>query len=168
MTAFPPQPLSLSSRPSLPICVSRSDSGRLCLLFFCCCCFFSPPPPPAPPVALRDPRSRSLVLIVSPSRPTPFPFHGLCSRRRQTSQSYLAECLSLPVVCLRADTPTQMISRHTSCPERFAGCQSLPSSPPSRANLPSAGSSDTPSAAPLSLSFRTHSFNMFCGAGGPD
>lgn len=137
-----PSPTSVTLVPSLPahLCLSlRLRKAVPPLLLLLLLLLLPPPPaPPAPPMALRDLHSRSLVLIVSPS-----PFRGLRSRRRQTSQSYLAECLSLPVVCLRADTPTQMISRHTSCPERFAGCQSLPSSPPSRANLPSAGSSDT-------------------------
>lgn len=103
VTAFPPSlPLSLSSPVFLPICVSQSNSS-----------FVNAAPPRR---ALTQPVTFGLASI----------FSTLCafrSRRRETSESHLPVCLSLPViclplpsslavVCLHADTPTQMISRH--------------------------------------------------------
>lgn len=144
MTAFPPPPLSLAPRPSLPICVSHS--GRLCLLFFifcCCCCCCSNPPPP-PPVALCDLRRRSLVSFASSSLPPP-------SRPllpSEADESVLSRLVLLPPRRLSArrhahadDQQTHFLPGEL---RRLPVPPVAPHPPRSRDNLPSACSSDTP------------------------
>lgn len=129
---------------SRPPCPSVSlHSGRLCLpfcFFFCCCCFFFPSTPSAPPPLrglVRPAPSQPRLNRLRPPVPAAPIMASAPVRDRRVSLISLSASPSPSSV---ADTPTQMISRHTSCPENLARCQS----PPSGDNLPSACSLDTP------------------------